>query len=67
VSSNWILRDHPDAYLYGALLQAAPFLRDDERIAVWGGLFERAIDGINKHEFRRQSGGNLRVNSGHTP
>src|SRR5690606_10450609 len=29
VKSNWILRDHPDAYLYGALMQAAPFLRDD--------------------------------------
>lgn len=67
VRCNWILRDHPDAYLYGSLMQAAPFLRDDERIAVWGSLFGDAIKSINKHEIRRQTGGNLRVQAGHTP
>lgn len=67
VSANWILRDHPDAYLYGALMQAAPFLRDDERIGVWGGLFQSAINSINKREIRRQTGGNMRVQAGVTP
>lgn len=67
VSCNWILRSHPDAYLYGALMQAAPYLRDDERISVWGGLFKAAVDSINKHEIRRQTGGNLRVQAGPTP
>jgi len=33
--TNWILDSHPDLYLYGALVESAPFLRDDERIAVW--------------------------------
>jgi len=67
VPSNWILKHHPDAYLYGALMQAAPFLRDDERIGVWGSLFNGAIDSINNHEIRRQTGGNLRVSAGVTP
>jgi hypothetical protein len=41
--SNWILARHPDVYLYGSLLQAAPYLRDDERIAVWSSLYQAAI------------------------
>lgn len=67
VPVNWILRDHPDAYLYGALMQAAPYLRDDDRVGVWGSLFTSAIDGINKREVRRQTGGNVRIQAGPTP
>lgn len=67
VRCNWILRDHPDAYLYGALMQAAPFLRDDERIAVWGNLFSQAIDSINRVERERQTGPYLKVQAGVTP
>lgn len=67
VAFNWLLRDHPDVYLYGALMQAAPFLRDDERIPVWGRFFANAIDSINKREINRQTGGVLRMQSGPTP
>lgn len=67
VKTNWVLRDHPDAYLYGALMQAAPFLRDDERIPVWGSLFRSAIDGINRREIQRTQGGYLQMQAGYTP
>ena len=67
VPYNWLLREHPDVYLYGALLQAAPFLRDDERIPVWRSFFIDAINSINQREIRRQIGGVLRVQSGPTP
>lgn len=42
--NNWLLRDYPSAYLYGALLEAAPYLRDDERIAVWAAGLSQALD-----------------------
>ena len=45
-SSNWLLTLHPDAYLYGALLQAAPYLKDDARVAMWGELFETILADI---------------------
>lgn len=67
VSTNWILRDHPDAYLYGALMQAAPFLRDDERIGTWANLFTSAIESINRTERERQTGPFLKVQAGVTP
>jgi hypothetical protein len=47
VATNWLLTAAPDAYLYGALMQAAPYLKDDARIAIWGGLYAEAITGLN--------------------
>lgn len=67
VSCNWLLREHPDVYLYGALMQAAPYLRDDERIGVWGGFFAEAISSINRREVRRQVGPLPVVQAGVTP
>ena len=45
-ATNWILTDYPDAYLYGALVQSAPYLKDDSRITVWGTLFTAALEDI---------------------
>lgn len=45
-TTNWILTSHPDAYLYGALLEAEPYLQDDARIAVWKQAFETVITSI---------------------
>lgn len=41
--TNWLLQNHPDIYLYGALTQSAPYLDHDERVSVWGTLFTQAI------------------------
>lgn len=44
--ANWLLNLHPDAYLYGALLQSAPYLKDDARIQSWGTFFETILSDI---------------------
>jgi len=44
--TNWLITLHPDAYLYGALLQAAPYLKDDARVAMWGALFQTVLADI---------------------
>lgn len=46
VSTNWVLASHPDAYLYGALSHAAPFLIDLEMAPVWKGLADAALGQI---------------------
>lgn len=48
VSTNWVLEDHPDVYLYGALAQAAPYLKDDERIPVWESRYRTGLDQIRE-------------------
>lgn len=34
-ASNWVLENHPDLYLYLSLMHAAPFLKDEQRMAVF--------------------------------
>ena len=46
-STNWLLTAAPDLYLYGALLEAMPYLKDDERIQIWGLGFKTALDELN--------------------
>lgn len=61
-TTNWLLETAPDAYLYGALMQAAPYLKDDARIAVWAGLYQQAVAGLNQaSDAARYSGTGLRV------
>lgn len=43
-ATNWLLQDHPDLYLYGALTAAAPYLIDDDRVGTWGSLFTQGIE-----------------------
>lgn len=46
-TTNTVLTEAPDAYLYGALLQAAPYLEDEAKMAVWQQKFDNAINQLN--------------------
>lgn len=46
-TTNAILVEAPDAYLFGALLQAEPYLEHDDRIPLWQEKFDKAIDQLN--------------------
>lgn len=46
-STNWLLTLAPDLYLYGALLESAPYIKEDARIQTWGLGFSTALDGLN--------------------
>lgn len=48
VASNWLLAEAPDIYLYGALLQAAPYLHDGESAATWGQLYAEALEALRR-------------------
>jgi hypothetical protein len=37
-TSNWLLAQHPDAYLYGSLAEAEAFGFNDARLATWRAL-----------------------------
>ena len=62
VTSNWLTKNAPDVILYSALLEAEPFIKNDERIPVWLGAYDKAIDKIQKADARdRHSGSQMRV------
>lgn len=47
-TTNWLLSEAPDIYLYGSLLHAAPYLQEDERISVWAQLYGAAVKQLNE-------------------
>lgn len=59
-TTNWLLTHHPDAYLYGSLLHAAPYLGEDQRAGTWGSLYQSALDAINKESSDAKFGGSGR-------
>lgn len=62
VEVTWLLSEWPNLILYGTLLEATPFIKDDPRIATWGLLFKEAMDDAKRQQWsRRLGGGELRV------
>lgn len=47
-STNWLLTLAPDFYLYGALLEAEPYLKNDQRLGVWAAGFADALNDLNQ-------------------
>ena len=59
---NWLLLDSPDVYLYGALLHSAPYLAEDERVAIWAQMYSAAVARLNEaSESARYSGSGLKL------
>ena len=45
--TNWLLALAPDLYLYGALLETAPYIKEDARIQTWGLGLSSALTDLN--------------------
>jgi hypothetical protein len=46
-ATNSVLAEAPDIYYFGTLLQAAPYLKNDERVELWRTALDRAVDQLN--------------------
>lgn len=44
---NWLLTLAPDLYLYGALLESAPYIKEDNRIQTWALGLSSSLDALN--------------------
>ena len=51
--TNWLLTMAPDLYLYGTLLEASPYIMNDERLGVWASAVSTVIDQLNIHGERQ--------------
>ena len=59
--TNWLITNHPDIYLFGALVHSAPWLRDDERVGLWAGMLEKMLEELHKQTQRAQFSGRMRL------
>lgn len=50
---NWLTKFAPDALTYATLLEATPFLKNDERIGTWQTMYDRAANALNGEDMKR--------------
>jgi len=51
--SNWLTEYAPELLLYATLLEATPFLKNDERIGTWQTMFDRAASSLNGEDLAK--------------
>lgn len=51
-TTNWLLTKSPDLYLYSSLLEAMPYLKDEQRIAVWSSARAQVMDAMKEESER---------------
>lgn len=51
--TNWFTEYAPQAMLYGSLLQAMPFLKNDERVQLWQAMYQQAIEMLKLENVAR--------------
>ena len=54
-TTNSLLSSYPGLYLYGALLQAAPYMLDDKRILTWRNMYDKLLTKVKQKESRKNA------------
>jgi len=61
-TTNWFTTNAPDLLLYGSLLEAEPFLKNDARLPLWKSMYDWAFKNVQDEEMREnKSGGSVRT------
>ena len=56
--TNDMLTNNPDLYLYGALLEAEPFLMNDARVGLWANAFRQSMTDLQEQDDKDSHSGN---------
>ena len=51
--TNWLTEYAPQVLLYASLLEATPFLKNDERIQVWQSMYDRSAQALNGEDLSK--------------
>ena len=60
-TTNAILTAYPNLYLYGALLEASPYVGDNAETMLWAQAYDDAVKGINKSENKKFESASMSV------
>jgi hypothetical protein len=59
--TNWLLTKAPGAYLYGALIESAPYLAEDQRGLVWHELYNKCIEELTLEDEKSRFSGSTPI------
>ena len=63
-TTNWLLDSHPDIYLFGTLVEAEPYLKNDERMPILTSKLDKALNDLGLQGQReRHTASGLRMRS----
>lgn len=62
--TNWLLTSNPDVYLYGSLVEATMYIKNDKRLQAWVALYKYAIESLQDSDWSAVNPGPLRVVAG---
>jgi hypothetical protein len=51
--TNWLTEFAPNLLLYGSLVEATPFVKDDERVQLWQSYYDRALAALNGEDLQK--------------
>lgn len=51
--TNWLTNYAPNLLLYRALLEATPFLKDDERIPTWQAMYQEQLEDLDLQDLQK--------------
>ena len=51
--TNWLTEFAPNILLYASLVEATPFVKDDERVQLWQSYYDRALAAINGEDLQK--------------
>ena len=61
-TTNWLLTAHPDISLFGTLVEAEPYLKNDERMPMWTSRLDKALMALRlQGERELHTGSSLRM------
>ena len=60
--TNWITENAPDLLLYGALVETAPYLKNDNRLAVWQQMYANALQSRQTEAENRKDDATVKRN-----
>ncbi|MHC4616402.1 MAG: phage adaptor protein [Planctomycetota bacterium] len=55
--TNWWTLNAWEVVLFGALLKAEPFMKNDERVKLWAGMYKDALKGVKDTQIDEDWGG----------
>jgi hypothetical protein len=53
--TNWLTDFAPALLFYRTLMQAVIYLKDDERLQIFGSIYKEIVDGMNSQDGMRQT------------
>jgi len=51
--TNWLTEFAPNLLLYGSLVEATPFIKDDQRVQLWQTYYDRALAALNGEDLQK--------------